>query len=196
MAADSVVAAFILAYHGCDRKVAGALVEGAPFKPSDNEYDWLGNGIYFWEANPKRALGWAKELTRPRPGRARIQNPAVVGAVIELGACLDLTTTSGVEQVRIAYDTLVASAKKAGDDLPENGPDLLRRNLDCAVIRNLHKIRSDEGQVPLDSVRGVFVEGEPIFPSSGFHAKTHIQVCVCNAARIKGVFRVPRRFLA
>ena len=87
-------------------------------------------------------------------------------------------------------------AMEIGAKLPTNSEDLLRRNLDCAVIKTLHEIRDQHGDPPLDSVRGVLVEGEPIFPSSGFHAKTHIQVCVCNPARIKGVFRVPRRFLA
>lgn len=37
---------------------------------------------------------------------------------------------------------------------------------------------------------GVFVEGEPIYPGAGFDAKTHVQICVCDPACIKGVFRV------
>jgi hypothetical protein len=83
-------------------------------------------------------------------------------------------------------------AAAAGYDLPQNGPDLLRRNLDCAVIEVLHDIRKDSGETPIDTVRGVFLEGSPIFEGSGFYAKTHIQICVCNPACIKGVFRVPK----
>ncbi len=41
-----------------------------------------------------------------------------------------------------------------------------------------------------DTVRGVFVEGAPIYPTSGFREKTHIQICVSNPGVIKGVFRV------
>src|SRR5271155_2352654 len=55
------LSSFILGYHGCDRKVGERLLEGAAFKPSDNDYDWLGPGIYFWEANPRRALEFATE---------------------------------------------------------------------------------------------------------------------------------------
>ena len=43
----------------------------------------------------------------------------------------------------------------------------------------------------IDTVRGVFVEGEPVYEGAGFRAKTHIQICVCNISSIKGVFRVP-----
>jgi hypothetical protein len=87
---------FILGYHGCDQQVGEDLLLNKPFEPSQNDYDWLGSGIYFWEANPSRGLAWAKEL-----------------------------------------------------------------------------------------------EGQPIYETSGFHEKTHIQICVRNPKNIKGVFRVP-----
>jgi pimeloyl-ACP methyl ester carboxylesterase len=32
--------------------------------PSDNPWDWLGPGIYFWEQNPYRALAYAREAAR------------------------------------------------------------------------------------------------------------------------------------
>ena len=44
---------------------------------------------------------------------------------------------------------------------------------------------------PIDSVKGIFLEGAPPYPGSGFREKTHIQIAVCNLACIKGVFRVP-----
>ena len=45
---------FVLGYHGCDQTTGESLLAGSPFKPSENDYDWLGPGIYFWEANPLR----------------------------------------------------------------------------------------------------------------------------------------------
>ena len=62
---------------------------GAPFQPSDNDYDWLGPGIYFWEANPQRGFEFAREDSK-RKG-STVSKPFVIGAVIELGLCLDLT---------------------------------------------------------------------------------------------------------
>jgi hypothetical protein len=184
-----LASSFVLGYHGCDRKVAERVLSGAAFRPSQNDFDWLGHGVYFWEANPARGLEFAREA--PRRGH-RIANPTVIGAVIDLGLCLDLTTLLGIHHVQAAHGRLVEMAAAAGYDLPQNGPDLLRRNLDCAVIEVLHDIRKDSGETPIDTVRGVFLEGSPIFEGSGFYAKTHIQICVCNPACIKGVFRVPK----
>ncbi len=79
---------FILGYHGCDEIVAESLLKGEEFKRSTNEYDWLGPGIYFWEANPQRGLDFARESAARR--NAKIQRATVVGAVIDLGACLTL----------------------------------------------------------------------------------------------------------
>ncbi|MFS8038688.1 hypothetical protein ACI7BZ_17315 [Xanthobacter sp. AM11] len=190
--------AFVLGYHGCDRSVADALLEGEAFKPSKNQHDWLGHGIYFWEANPRRGLEFAEELrTRYRSRPGAIETPAVVGAVIDLGFCLDLTSSSGISAVRATYDDLRLYLEKTGADLPVNhlGNDLLLRDLDCAVINHLHKVRKESNLQRFDSVRGVFLEGSRIYADSGFFEKTHIQICVCDPACIKGVFRVPPEHL-
>ena len=60
------------------------------------------------------------------------------------------------------------------------------------MISQLHEIREQAGQDPVDSVRGIFIEGKPIYPDAGFHTKTHCQVCVRNLLLIKGVFRVSK----
>jgi hypothetical protein len=180
---------FILGYHGCSRKVGERLLRGEALKPSNNEYDWLGPGIYFWEANPRRGLEFARESSRRK---ASVEDDAfVVGAIIELGLCCDLTTSMGIEWVRVAYDHLAQNLSTSGDRLPVNNPDGLRRNLDCAVITSLHKILENQGERPIDTLRGVFIEGEPLYPGAGFYAKTHIQIVVRNPTCIKGVFRVP-----
>ena len=77
---------FVYGYHGCDESVAKRILEGSdPLSPSYNAYDWLGSGIYFWEDAPERAMQWAVEMKKP--------HPAVVGAVIELGNCLNLDSS-------------------------------------------------------------------------------------------------------
>jgi hypothetical protein len=189
-------ASFVLGYHGCDQSVAKQLLDGDNFRPSNNEYDWLGPGIYFWEANPQRGLDFARELAEYKRGKGKVIRPAVVGAVIDLGLCLDLTTTAGLKQVRTTHMRLPAIFRAAGRPIPQNNKDGLRRNLDCTVITMLHEVRRNADEPTVDSVKGIFVEGNPIYPNSGFHEKTHIQICVCNPDRIKGVFRVHQRFLS
>jgi hypothetical protein len=98
---------FILGFHGCDRRVGEQLLRGAQFRLSNNDYDWLGPGVYFWEANPQRGLEFATEAAR-RSG-SQVKEPFVVGAIIELGLCLDLTTSEGLAWLRIAHGTLSKS---------------------------------------------------------------------------------------
>jgi hypothetical protein len=53
--------------------------------------DWLGTGIYFWENSARRALDWAKfAKEHPKFTRTQVRHPFVVGAIIDLGNCLDL----------------------------------------------------------------------------------------------------------
>ncbi len=182
----------MLGYHGCDESVAERLISGEPFQESINDYDWLGPGIYFWEANPLRGIEFAAELQNA-PWGSDITTPAVVGAIIDLGFCLDLTTAAGIRQVRAAHASYISNCEQTGNVLPKNSADqnYLRRQLDCAVFTQLHQIREDDEDQPIDTVRGVFVEGEPAYEGAGFRARTHIQICVCNTSSIKGVFRAP-----
>lgn len=190
-----LAASFVLGYHGCDLDVARELVtRRAALVPSDKIFDWLGPGVYFWEADPLRALEWA------RARFAAAGTPAVVGAVIDLGNCLDLLSRADQELLRGAYDSLAAIHAKAERPLPrnENSPrggdtDRRLRKLDCAVIRHLHELTSEPaGDVlPFDTVRGMFTEGEQVYEGSGFHAQSHVQIAVLDPACIKGVFLPP-----
>ena len=184
-----LASSFVLGYHGCEKAVGERILTGEPFKQSNNDYDWLGPGIYFWEANPLRGLAFAREARKRRT--SNIKQPFVIGAVISLGLCLDLTTTAGVEQVRAAHGSLAESTAASGIELPQNAPDGLMRRLDCAVIQMVHTIRRDRNDVPIDTVKGVFIEGRPIYEGSGFYERTHIQIAVRDRDCIKGVFRVP-----
>src|SRR4051794_26746785 len=55
----------IIGYHGCTRAFAEDVLLGRTpidqWQPSQNVWDWLGHGIYFWEHSPGRALRWAQE---------------------------------------------------------------------------------------------------------------------------------------
>jgi hypothetical protein len=154
----------------------------------------LGNLLY-----PLRGLEFARELQDyPERSKRPISAPAVVGAVINLGYCLDLTSSMGIRAVEASHKSFVALCEAEGRALPHNrgGPDRLMRNLDCAVVNHLHKVRKDYLEKPFDTVRGIFMEGGPIYAEAGFQKKTHIQICVRTPECIKGVFRVPPRDLA
>lgn len=158
---------------------------------SERSYDWLGPGVYFWENDPIRAYQWACLPWR------NIKTPSVVGAVIDLGRCLDLTTQDGIDAVRSAHEGLVQIHEKTGQLLPENsGREKGMRYLDCAVIKHLHRARQrlfefDVSKSPYETVRALFVEGDELYDGAGFHDRTHVQICVTDKRRIWGVFRIP-----
>jgi hypothetical protein len=140
----------VLGYHGCDAKIAERVFAGKDtIRLSKNDYDWLGSGAYFWEADPDRAWRWAKEAAK----RGRVKTPAVVGAVIDLHACLNLSTHEGVGLLKIAYDSYRTLRKQDSEPLAVNrdpallsGPDKLLRRLDNAVIERLHIIMKETGR--------------------------------------------------
>ena len=105
--------ACVLGYHGCDRSVGGNLLAGEDsFQSSKNAYDWLGHGIYFWENNPNRAIDWAKMLQKR--AKSKVHRPFAVGAIIDLGNCLDLTESQSLGIVREGYKSLEEVFSSAG----------------------------------------------------------------------------------
>ena len=55
----------VLAFHGCDKSIVDEiLLSKKSLSQSNNDYDWLGNGIYFWENSPSRALEFAETLSK------------------------------------------------------------------------------------------------------------------------------------
>lgn len=137
-------------------------------------------------------------VLRDHPERAKgkkVKTPAVVGAVIDLGYCLNLLETNSLNLVKKAHQTLKESLEKVGEPLPTNrdvhgSQDLLLRFLDRAVIESLHSSRKEEAEPFFDSVRAVFPEGEQLYSNAGFRSHSHIQICIRNPNCIKGYFRV------
>lgn len=184
---------FVLGFHGCDRQIGERILAGTDphLIPSENDYDWLGHGIYFWEANPQRAFEFAQEAANDNKiSRGKIQDPFIIGAIINLGACLNLTNSSSLQEVKLSHDILSHSLDTIPDAIrPKNTGKLLVRRLDCAVFETLHKHREDQQLTPYKSVRGVFWEGDELYPDAGFKEKNHIQLCVRDSSCILGYFR-------
>ena len=161
-------------------------------------FDWLGKGVYFWEADPRRAMEWAQW----KHARGDYAEPFVIGAVIDLGNCLDLTVRENLELLSDAHTLLKAEHDTADLGLPVNRDvpndpfqDMLLRFLDYAVIQKLCEDVEAASAVsavePFDTVRGLFQEGDRAYDGSGFFSKTHTQIAVRRSTAIKGVFLPP-----
>jgi hypothetical protein len=177
----------IIGYHGTHRKAATSLVNGAAFAASENDDDWLGHGIYFWEYAPQQAWSWARRRYGER-------HAAVIGAMIRLGRCLDLLDPANVGLLKEAHAGLESDLKSAGLKPPRNANT--HKYLDCAVFRHLYHELDELGYV-FQSCRAVFVPMERgkiprLWERSGVLAAGHIQVCVREAANILAVWPVRR----
>lgn len=185
---------WVVGYHGCDADVGEAVLAN-PRKHlhiSANDYDWLGSGIYLRENDPLRAMQWADEAkSNPKQAKGRIKTPFVVGAIIDLGLCLNLFDQVGLLELAAAYAELKDHLDQHGFTLPTNsaGGGMLR-TLDQQVIEVAHGLRSRVHGVPqYQTVRAPFLEGAEIYPGASFKNKNHIQIAVRDQSMIKGYFR-------
>ena len=85
----------IIGFHGCDESVVRKVVNGEEdLIPSTNDQS-------------------------KRKGSS-IKKPAVVGAIIDLGYCFDLTDSTYLQELKDAYDIFVEICNRAGKTLPQN----------------------------------------------------------------------------
>lgn len=182
----------IYGFHGMDKDAAlPILLKEDNFKHSNNAYDWLGNGVYFWENNYERAKQYAVEDKNRK--NSKIKEPFVLGAIIELGNCLDLFDQKHIDFLKFSYEEMLNSLKLQNKVLPvnkkfgQNDFDFKCRELDCAVIRYAHTLAKNAGK-QFDSVRAAFLEGNPLYEGAKFYEKNHIQVAILNPNCIKGIF--------
>ena len=185
----------VVGYHGCDAAVAErVLTRKARLNMSTNSYDWLGEGIYFWEHGPQRAYEWAVE--QARLGAAKVRNPSVLAARINLGVCLDLLDTANTRLLGKWYTKFRGFVQQNGFEMPQNRDttgsrrgDKVLRYRDCAVIDYTLSSIAEAERITYQTVRGVFLEGKPAFPGSKIALKSHIQIAVKDRGCIVGFFR-------
>jgi len=181
----------IFGFHGCDATLVQDVVAAKKrLQPSVNPYDWLGHGVYFWEHNLRRAWLFAEEKCKRklRVSRKKV-SPGVLGATIELGRCLDLMDSEHIEYLKRFHEFLqLLKIKLPENSLLDSHNVFLKRELDCTVLEFLHHWRYQNGLPAFDSVRCAFQEGAALYPTSGFHEKNHIQICIRNPACIKAYF--------
>jgi hypothetical protein len=178
----------IIGYHSCDRELAlDVLVGKKELISSENAWDWLGGGVYFWEQDPQRAADYANNVACGRQyNKKKIKTPFIIGAIIQLGNCLNLVESQSLSILDAAYKGLKKLTEESGAELPKNDGPI--RALDCAVLKYVHQSRKESGEAPYDTVRSAFDEGVKVYPDANFTSQHHIQVCVINQAVIKGYF--------
>jgi hypothetical protein len=115
----------LVVYHGCDATTRDDLVSGRlkHLSHSENKYDWLGRGSYFFEDDLERALMFAR-ASCANPGKMythrAIATPAAVGAILCIARCLDMTKQTGIVTFKRAYGDMIDGIRTAGVSPPVN----------------------------------------------------------------------------
>jgi hypothetical protein len=154
----------VTGYHGTSLQTAASILRGGTLELSQNDYDWLGHGVYFWEHAPYRAWDWAKQKYG--------SDAAVIEAEIRLGHCLDLTDIRYTKAITLAFDGLREAYAARKLAMPVNRGKA--RRLDCLVINYVAEYVLPE----CETVRAPFLEGLPIFEGSALLSASHIQIVV------------------
>ena len=152
----------VYGYHGTTIRRAGAALRNG-FRSSRNDYDWLGDGVYFFQDAPRRAWEWATA----RYGA----NAAVIRSVIRLEGHMELIDTGWFDHLDATYTALLELARRTNLPLPRQTAGALR--IDREVFNHTVDIFATNG-IRVRAIRGVFVEGIPLFPGSAIHSRAHI----------------------
>jgi hypothetical protein len=156
----------LLGHHGTStQRAERILAEG--FAASQNSYDWLGDGAYFWQDAPLRAMEWAR--------RTFGADACVIEATIEVRDFVNLLDVEWMSWLTEIYDEYLNHLKITGQLLPTQSE--MAHRLDRAVINFGVTVLEDAG-LPVRGVIGAFREGRPVFTNSALYSHSHVQIAV------------------
>jgi hypothetical protein len=170
----------VYGYHGTSVDAATAILRDG-FRMSRNEYDWLGDGVYFFQDAPERAWEWATT----HHGSVS----AVICALIRLEDGMDLLDVGWNQALAGAYSAFTAQLKRVNQPLPIQKPGVHR--LDRSVINYAVGNMAEDG-IKIRVVRAAFSEGAPVFPGSAIFNRSHVQIAVRDTALIENSWLLER----
>lgn len=168
---------FAIGYHGTS-VAALERIRTEGFRLSRKWWEWLGDGIYFFQDGPEHAREWA---LRKHPSE-----PAVVRALLvwHRDRALDFLDTASAEEVSRRFQE---SLDRTGLPPLRQEPGSKLRPLDCGLI-NLVVAELEAESRPVHVVRAPFPEDEPIVPNSAITERGHVQIAVRDPAVIKRIW--------
>jgi len=166
-------ASLVFGYHGTSLAAAQS-IQANGFELSRQPYDWLGDGVYFFQDAPNRAWNWAIQRFP--------ESPAVVVSQIRLENCVDLLDVDWVDALNIIHNNLRQRFLQEGRKLPKQKAGA--HNLDREVFNLLVQVAARQGTL-LKVIRGVFQEGVPVYPESALFNLSHVQIAVRDTLLIE-----------
>jgi hypothetical protein len=174
------------------------MLASGTFVPSTNTDDWLGRGIYFFDSAPLRARTWARYRWQ-----GGTDQPAVLRATIDLNGCIDMFDSMAFAAFRKKYSEFLAHEQShgasyvqagllvadglvfttdSGETDPRKRPPI--RNFRDRAFLDWFVGHMADGGVQVRSIRGVFLDGKALFPTSFLFDWAHVQIAVLDPAAI------------
>ncbi|HMD98613.1 MAG TPA: hypothetical protein VKM93_14935 [Terriglobia bacterium] len=173
------------AFHGTTLAAAESILRDG-FKQSERDYDWLGDGVCFFQDGPYRAREWALNwAVRPYRGEA-----AVVGATIRLerATLMDLIDIRWCDWLKRFYEGYVKDREFHNKAIPKQRPHTSgAHRLDCQVV-NEAVIYWRKKRQPISAVRGAFEEGDRVYPTSAFYDRAHVQIAIRDLSLVNNAW--------
>ena len=172
----------VTGYHGTTLpRAQKILAEG--FTLSQNAWEWLGDGVYFWQDAPHRAYEWGRDWASRRGIEG---DPVVLAAEITLDSYVDL--------LDVKFTELIGPlAIKFRDSLGEDTSHLKNiypvHRLDCRFFNFVSEVSESSGY-KVNGFRAAIVEGDSVMPGSPVYDRSHVQIAVRNLATIGKVWVV------
>jgi hypothetical protein len=163
--------------------------------PSSAAHEWLGRGIYFWQAAPIRAWMWKRFQAMPASKRSSASETVVLeyAMSLDLGSCLDLLDLRWYKVLRSiglgvtdGWHSAGVSEADIKKRLKENArfSSPLRHFLDCSVINQVCDLLAHRDGIDIRVVRAAFQNEDRVYPHSAFREGDHVQVAVRDLSLI------------
>ncbi len=180
-------------FHGTTLARAQTILAGS-FRPSDTPEEWLGRGIYFFEASPTLAWAYARMAVRREELEGNIAEPAILTSEIDLIDCLDLFDQALNRDIRqlagmmsdggalpLQHGLRLITAGGTGviiADVTDTTSEFRKNTADCAVMNAFWSYMKDYGGFEPRTIRAPFTFGKQLYLNSFLFDQTHVQIAV------------------
>lgn len=167
----------IFGYHGTSRESAEQILRDG-FEIRSKPWDWLGDGVYFWQDAPRRASLWGEEWTT---GGARSAEVSVVKARLSLEDCIDLLDVGWNEVLEETVGLFQERLLRSGRKLENKSRG---RHMWDAAFFNFLVGQLESSGIKVGSIRAAIAEGKALQRGSPIQYRSHVQVAVRDLSLI------------
>lgn len=192
-------------YHGTTKELAERILSEQRFLISQNPYDWLGPGVYFYQESPIKALVWAQRFSIDEKSRG--SEPAVLEVEIDLSKSFDIFKPENQAVLREVHQ------KTSGEPVSRQKRPVLRRIdgqrfhvfesrpldhdrlvgnnfVDAVTVGRALQMMATRCNLRYDCARYFFWEGMEAYAGSYFYDHSNIQLCIIGPDDADGQFYV------